>query len=56
MYSFLEDPGCDYPETVTINGLPNFIEHNESTSDFTLPYNSDLDLIGEYTVSIRSEI
>ena len=56
VYNFLEDPGCDYPETVTLTNLPDFVIHNESTSDFTLPKNSDLDLIGEYTVTIRSEI
>ena len=55
-YIFGEDPGCNYPETVTITGLPDFIDHNLDTSDFTLPTNSDLDLIGEYTVTIRSEI
>ena len=30
--------------------------HNESTSDFTIPLNSDLSLIGSYPVTIRSEI
>ena len=47
---------CGYPETVTITGLPNFVTHNEGTSDFNIPKISDLDLIGEYTVTIRSEI
>jgi len=55
-YAFNEDPSCGYPETVTITGLPEFINHNEDTSDFDLPTTSDLDLIGEYTVTIRSEI
>ena len=41
---------------MTITGLPVFIEHNEGTSDFDIPNNSDLDLIGEYKVTIRSEI
>ena len=36
--------------------MPDFINHNEDTSDFDLPATSDLDLIGEYTVTIRSEI
>ena len=26
------------------------------SSDFTIPQNNDLDLIGEYTVTLRSEI
>ena len=55
-YIFDEDPICNYPETVTITGLPEFIDHNESTSDFTLIINSNLDLIGEYTATIKSEI
>ena len=55
-YIFTEDPVCQYPETVTLTDLPTFIEHNESTKDFTLPQNSDLSLIGSYLVTIRSEI
>ena len=35
-YIFGEDPVCEYPETVTITNLPDFITHNEGTSDFTL--------------------
>ena len=55
-YVFGEDPSCGYPETVTITGLPDFITHNEGTSDFDIPKTTNLDLIGEYTVTIRSEI
>ena len=55
-YTFDEDPVCNYPETVTLTNLPAFITHNEATSDFTLPQNSDLSLIGSYDVTIRSEI
>ena len=55
-YSFIEDPECNYPETVTLINLPDFVIHNEATSDFTIPSNSDLSLIGSYTVTIRSEI
>ena len=55
-YVFDEDPSCGYAETVTITNLPDFAIHNEGTSDFTIPKNGDLDLIGEYTVTIRSEI
>ena len=47
---------CDYPETVTVTNLPVFANHNEATSDFTIPQNNDLSLIGEYTVTLRSEI
>ena len=36
-YAFTEDPVCQYPETVTLTDLPNWITHNEDTSDFTLP-------------------
>ena len=55
-YIFKEDPGCDYPNTITITGLPDFVIHNLATSDFNIPKNQDLDLIGEYIVTIRSEI
>ena len=36
--------------------LPEFVTHNVGTSDFTIDQNSDLSLIGSYTVTIRSEI
>ncbi len=55
-YSFDEDPVCNYPETVTVTDLPAFAVHNEPTSDFTIPQNNDLGLIGEYTVTLRSQI
>jgi len=56
LYEFTEDPVCQYPETVTFVDLPDWITHNEDTSDFTLPKNTDLSLIGSYPVTIRSEI
>ena len=55
-YVFDETPVCNYPETVTVTNLPVFANHNEPTSDFTIPQNNDLSLIGEYTVTLRSEI
>ena len=55
-YIFTEDPVCQYPETVTLTNLPSFVEHNESTSDFSIPHNADLSLIGSYVVTIKSEI
>ena len=55
-YIFDEDPVCNYPETVTVTNLPGFANHNEASSDFTIPQNNDLDLIGEYSVTLRSEI
>ena len=55
-YVFDETPFCGYPETVTVTDLPTFSTHNEPSSDFTIPQNNDLDLIGEYTVTLRSEI
>ena len=56
LYIFDEDPVCNYPETVTLTNLPVFVTHNEPSSDFTIPKNNDLDIIGGYTVTIRSEI
>ena len=55
-YTFGEDPICNYDETVIVSGLPSFVSHNSSSADFTLSEISDLSLIGEYTVTIRSEI
>ena len=55
-YSFIETPACQYPETVTLTNLPAFVTHNELTSDFTIPQNTDLSIIGSYTVGLRSEI
>ena len=55
-YIFDEDPVCKYPETVTVTNLPAFVTHNEPSLDFTIPQNNDLGLIGEYIVTLRSEI
>ena len=55
-YSFIETPACAYPETVTVTNLPIFTTHSEPNSDFTIPQNSDLSIIGSYTVTLRSEI
>ena len=56
LYTFDEDPVCNYPETITLTNMPVFVTHNESTSDFKIPQTSDLSLLGEYTVTIKSEI
>ena len=55
-YSFDELPVCGYPETVTLQDLPAFVTHNGGPDDFTIPRNSDLGLIGEYTANIESLI
>ena len=55
-YKFDQDPFCNYPETVTLTNLPNFVTHNKLTSDFTIPKTNDLSLIGKYFVTIKSEI
>ena len=55
-YVFDESPFCNYPETVTVSNLPAFANHNKGSSDFTIPQNNNIDLIGEYTVTLRSEI
>ena len=56
LYIFVEDTDCDYSQTVILTNLPDFITHNKDTNDFTLPKTSNLDFIGSYTVTIRSEI
>ena len=55
-YKFDENPVCNYQQTVTLTNLPSFITHNDITSDFTLPEITDLNLIGSYMITIRSEI
>ena len=55
-YQFDESPVCNYPETVTLKNLPTWTIHNVASSDFTIPRNADLSLIGEYIVTLRSEI
>lgn len=55
-YMFDESPICGYPETVTVQNLPAFATHNEMSADFTIAQNGDLNLIGEYTVTLRSLI
>ena len=55
-YEFDEVPTyCGYPETVTFSPvLPSWITHNVANSDFTVPSNGDLSLIGTYTYNIQS--
>ena len=55
-YSFDEGKVCNYAETVTLVGLPAFVTHNEASSDFSIPMVTDENLIGSYTITIRSEI
>ena len=56
-YEFDEQPlSCGYPETVTLTNLPAFVTHNVSTFDFTIPKTSDLNIVGEYIVNIKSHI
>ena len=55
-YSFDEEPACYYPETVTVKNLPPFVTHDEAASEFTIAKNTDLSIIGSYTVTLRSEI
>ena len=55
-YAFDIAPVCNYPQIVTVTNLPSFANHNEPSSDFTIPQNNNLSLIGEYIVTLRSEI
>ena len=55
-YQFDESPVCNYPETVTVTNLPAWAQHNIASSDFTIPQNGNLSLVGSYTVTLRSEI
>ena len=53
-YSFSETPICNYPTVVTVTDLPIFASHNKATSDFTIKYLTDLNLIGKYVVTVKS--
>ena len=55
-YVFDESPICNYPETVTVTGLPTFMVFDEPNARFELPETADLSLIGIYTFVVRSEI
>ena len=39
-----------------MTNLPTFATHNAGTTDFTIPQTTDLALIGEYIVTIKSEM
>ena len=41
---------------MTILDLPAFVTHNDASSDFTVLKSSDDSLVGEYTVTVRSEV
>ena len=47
---------CGYPEVVTLQNLPAFAVHNQVSNDFTIPQNSELSILGEYTANIKSMI
>ena len=36
--------------------LPAFVNHNDVSSDFTIPQNADSNIQGDYTVTVRAEI
>ena len=36
--------------------LPAFVNHNDASSDFTIPKTADSNIQGDYTVTIRAEI
>ena len=56
VYSFVETPACQYPQNVIINNLPSFVTHNADTRDFTIPQIGDHSILGQYIVTLRSEI
>lgn len=55
-YEFGQSPACDYAQAIEVIQLPAFATHNTLTSDFTVPQNDDLSLIGGYEVVIRATI
>ena len=55
-YAFDDSPVCNYPETVTVTNLPAFVIHNEAASTFTVPSTLDINRVGQYTVTVKSEI
>ena len=55
-YQFLASQDCPSAPKMTVEGLPDFVTHNEETSDFTISSTDDLDLVGTYSIIIRGTI
>lgn len=56
-YAFSQTPDCGYPiKLIEVNNLPTFVTHNAATQDFSVPFGSDLSLIGEHYFDILSDL
>ena len=56
-YNFAEIlSSCGYPQEVTLQGLPDFVTHNEESQDFTIESVDDVSLAGTYRIQITSTI
>ena len=55
-FAFEQQPSCGYPEVITMTNLPAFATHNVASSDFTITQNSDLSILGAYTVTVEGVI
>ena len=41
---------------MTIENLPDFVEHRADTRDFIINWTDDISLIGKYQVTVKAEI
>ena len=56
-YSFQEQPKiCDYEQTITLDGVPDFVEHDDLNREFTVFETYDQSLVGSYPVTIKTLI
>ena len=56
IYSQLQTPTCNYPETVTAINLPSFASHSLPDANIVIPKTEQLPLDGTYTVTFQAEI
>lgn len=55
-YTFLQSPDCGHEVTVTINGLPSFVDHRPETRDFLVNQLFDVSYLNFYRIDIFASI
>ena len=55
-FSFVQNNACGYPETISMTGLPAWVTYDDANRDFTVPLSSDPARVGQYPVTITSEL
>lgn len=54
-YEFTQTAACGYTETITIENLPSFVNHNDFARSFTV-LTDDYASVADYTATITSTI